>query len=164
MISYQVKLKRFGKGVWVTFPEDFSGQRTDTELEVFLDQAPRNLSRDEIKYIQDYLKKHHIDNELEETEALFLDADDPIAKLDHDQLDRLEENLGLQSTRNSNAGGERSQIERVLLLRESYSGNDLYETVRAFLSPGKAEEGEKEEPKKEDTEAAEQKKTVTQPA
>jgi hypothetical protein len=170
MITYQVKLKKFGKGIWVTFPEDFPGQRTDTELEIFLDQAPTNLSRDEITYIRDYFKKHSISNELEETDALFLDANDPIAKLDHDQLDQLEENLNLQNTRNSNAGGERALIERVLIIRESYSGNDLYEVARAFLSPSKSEEEKKDGEGKQDTKAtgkkehSEQKEAVTQPA
>ena len=146
MITYQVKLKKPGKGVWVQYPEDFSGQRTDDELEVFIDQAPRPMSKDEIAYVRQYLEGQGIANELEETEALFLDAEDPIAKLDHEQLDRLEENLNLSNTRTSNAGGERTTLERVLILRESYSGNDLYETVRAFLTPAESK-SESEEPK-----------------
>ena len=130
MLQY-VGLKNGHEPLQIHISDEFKGERSSYENEIYLEKSPKALTFDEIEYCQKYI------NTLKYKQLLVLGAvlvseDDALLKLDPDALDALELKQSLRNTRKVSNGGERSVYERVLIIRESgYKLNGSPELVGA---------------------------------
>lgn len=121
----QCYLKIGSESLQIPYPPDFKGAKSmDSEdTEIHINSLPRLLTEDEILVVEDYLKTLPYPQSLLFTGAIFLDPSDPLVAMDNIELDRLEDEDMLPSTKYSKDGGIRQPYERVLILRESgYKG------------------------------------------
>jgi hypothetical protein len=115
----------------IPYPKDFKGDRRYPELseEIFISSGQMSdLTLDEIKVVENYLKKLPYPQELIfGTDLGVLQEDDPLLKMTQDQLDKLEQQEGLSSSRSSPNGGDRTIFERVIGIRVdgNYDGNGM---------------------------------------
>lgn len=121
----QAKLRNGSESLQIPYPPDFKGAKSldADDSEIHINSLPRLLTEDEIVIVEDYLKSLPYPQSLLFTGAIFLDPGDPLVAMDNTDLDRLEEEELLSSTKYSKDGGIRLPYERVLILRESgYQG------------------------------------------
>jgi len=110
-------LKTGREPLQVSIPEDFQGDRSSEEKEIFLGTEPLMLTDDEIALCRTFCKTLPYKQDVV-TAAVFLDEDDPLLSADHQKLNRIEKEAGLPNTEFASLGGQRSTYERVLLIRE----------------------------------------------
>ena len=129
MLLKQAKLRFPREPLQIRYPENFEGDKYDggnedfEDSELYISSEPRFFSLDEIKLIREYLKTLSYSQDLVETGCVRIDEDDPLIGFDHDQLDALEKEQSLPSSRKPINGGTRQLFERVLLIREAgYEG------------------------------------------
>lgn len=121
----QAHLKSGSESLQIPYPPDFKGAKSmdDEDTEIHINSLPRLLTEDEITLVESYLTILPYPQVLLFTGAIFLDPSDPLVSLDNTELDRLEDEELLPSTKYSKDGGTRQPYERVLILRESgYQG------------------------------------------
>lgn len=110
-------LKHGKEPLQIQIPENFQGQRSSEEEEIFLSTLPLVLTDDEIVLCRAFCKTLPYKQDVV-TAAVFLDEDDPLLEADHAKLNTLEREAGLANTEFAKQGGQRSTYERVLLIRE----------------------------------------------
>lgn len=129
MILKQAHLRIGREPLQIRYPEDFDGEKYDggnldfDDSEFHVSTEPRFFSLAEIEIIREYLKSLPYSQDLVLTGCTMIDEEDPLLELDHEQLDTLEKDQLLRSTRKPVGGGTRQLFERVLLIREAgYEG------------------------------------------
>jgi hypothetical protein len=127
MILKQVQLQNSREPLQIPYPPDFKGEKyaeqDSEEQEFYLSSEPRFLTKDEIEVAQEYLKTIWYSPKLSFTGCVMIDPEDPLLDFNHDQLDRIEKEQNLPSSRKHPTGGTRQMFERVLLIRErGYEG------------------------------------------
>lgn len=118
MPKRQASLQVGREPLQIPVPPDFKGDRTSDAPEIFISSVPGIYSLAEIEVIQNFLPKLPYRQGLN-LGALFIDADDPLISASHDELDQAEKEAKLPNTRRVPGGGERSPMERLLILREA---------------------------------------------
>lgn len=123
MQKIQVKLQVPQETLQIAYPPGFpvlqkTGQRSDQEFH--LSTTPRFLSGEEIVVAEDFITNLPYRQQLIKTGLILLDANDPLLQKTHDELDQVEAQSKLSSTRNAPAGGLRAIRERVILIRERF--------------------------------------------
>lgn len=126
----QTALARPVEPLQIPYPKGFKGDRRHPELseEIFISSEFADLTLDEIKVVEDFLKKLPYSQSLIFGADLgVLQEDDPLLNMTSDQLDRLEQREGFASSRMSPNGGERTVFERVIQIRVdgNYDGNGM---------------------------------------
>lgn len=129
MLLKQAHLRVEREPLQIRYPEGFLGDKYDggnpdfDDQEFHISTEPRFLSLDEIEIVRGYIKSLPYSQDLVLTGCVLIDEEDPLLGLDHDQLDALEKDQLLRSTRKPIGGGTRQLFERVLLIREAgYEG------------------------------------------
>lgn len=126
----QVALGRPGESLQIPYPSGYKGSKVDLRAtEIRLNHNFRLLTADEVAVAEAFLGSLPYSQTLLKG-AYFIDPNDPLLAVTHDELDRIERQQKLSNTRRSPNGGERSIRERVLIIRESYQGSG-----QAELSP-----------------------------
>jgi hypothetical protein len=115
---------RLPGSISIDYPSGYRGTKSDpTEEAFFVSTEPRWLTMDEI----DLAAKRLIEmnkafpsrmQALVYTGAIQIDPKDPLRQATHEQLNAIEKANGLPCSCNSPAGGHRSVLERVLIIRE----------------------------------------------
>lgn len=126
MLQAQVALRTRREPLQIPYPSDFRGQKTGDEddSEFYLSTEPRFLSLDEIKIAEAFVLRLPYPQGVVRTGAVLVDPDDPLLNAAPEELDKVESENGLSSSKYSNDGTLRSPQERVLLIRErGYLGN-----------------------------------------
>jgi hypothetical protein len=121
----QAYLKIGSESLQIPYPPDFKGAKSlDIEdTEIHINSIPRLLTEDEIPLVENYIKTLPYPQSLLFTGAVFLDPSDPLVAMSNAELDKLEADELIPSTKYSKDGGLRQPYERVLILRESgYQG------------------------------------------
>jgi len=126
----QTALARPVEPLQIPYPKGFKGERRHPELseEIFITTEMTDLTLDEIAVVEKFLEKLPYDQSLIfGTDLGVLQEDDPLLKMTPAQLDKLERQEGFQPTRISPNGGERTILERVIILRVDggYDGNGV---------------------------------------
>lgn len=124
----QTALSRPVEPLQIPYPKGFKGERRHPELseEIFISTEMTDLTLDEIKVVEDFLKKLPYPQSLIfGTDLGVLQEDDPLLKMTPGQLDNLERQENLTPSRISPNGGERTVFERVIQIRVDggYDGN-----------------------------------------
>lgn len=117
---------RFGKETLeIPYPLGFKGKKSldPQDNEIYINSAYRWLTEDEIPLVQAKIAGIGYRQELKFSGAILIDDDDPLLSLTADELDAIETNEQLQSTKYAKDGGLRQVRDRVLILRElGYQG------------------------------------------
>lgn len=126
----QTALARPVEPLQIPYPKGFKGDRRHPELseEIFISSEFADLTLDEIKVVEDFLKKLPYSQSLIFGADLgVLQEDDPLLNMTSDQLDKLEQREGFAPSRISPNGGERTIFERVVQIRVdgNYDGNGM---------------------------------------
>lgn len=124
----QTALSRPVEPLQIPYPKGFKGERRHPELseEIFISTEMADLTLDEIEVVKKFLKTLPYDQSLVfGTDLGVLQEDDPLLKMTPAQLDKVERQEGFAPTRISPNGGERTVLERVIILRVDggYDGN-----------------------------------------
>ena len=126
-MQYLVRLKNSVEPLHIPYPENYQGQKTDSEDSEFnLSTIPRRLTLDEITLAKEYVSLLPYKQSLAFPNGVFLDESDPLLNKTHDQLDQIEGQNRLKNTRKGgkNSSLERTLLERVVRIRQSgYTGN-----------------------------------------
>lgn len=131
----QAYLKSNKEALQIPYPPDFQGQKSldADDLEIYLGVTPRWLTEDEIAIAQAYLATLPYSQELLFTGAVAIDESDPLLTLSLEELDQVEAEENLPSTKHSLDGGVRQLTERVLILREAgYNGVGRKQLVAGY--------------------------------
>lgn len=129
----QACLKRGLEPLQIPYPKNYEGQKSGSpsDREFHLSTQPRFLTEDEINIAQSFIAKLPYKQSLVLTGCVMV-GKDPLFEKNHTQLDAIEKSVGLPNTRYSSAGGERSVVERVLILREhGYEGHGSTQLLTA---------------------------------
>jgi hypothetical protein len=130
MLQY-VGLKYGHEPLQIYISDEFAGERSGYENEIYLEKSPIALTQDEIDHCQKYVKSLNYKQSLV-LGAVLVDGDDALLQLSQDTLDEIELKQSLQNSRKVGNGGQRSAYERVLIIRESgYKLNGSPELVGA---------------------------------
>lgn len=127
----QTMLARPVEPLQIPYPKNFKGARRHPELseEIFIGPGQfTDLTLDEIKVVEDFLLKLPYPQSLVfGTDLGVLQEDDPLLKMSQEQLDKLEKQENLTSSRSSPNGGDRTILERVIAIRVDgdYDGNGM---------------------------------------
>jgi hypothetical protein len=121
MLQRQAHLQLSGESLQIPYPSDFpehekTGGVSDESF--FLSAIPKWLSVREIKAAREYIQSLGTRQSLVELESTLLDENDPLLGMNNDQLDQVEEEVGMENTRTAPGGGERQPRERAYLIRE----------------------------------------------
>lgn len=135
MTLKQVQLKFGRESLTIPYPQGFRGRKSGSpqDDEFMLSMMPRTLTDDEIALAEKFISTLTYKQQLAYTDCVFLEPGDPLLTMTHEELDRLEEDNGLDNTSASPGGGQRSILERVLLIR--HAGYE--EQGRKAIAPGK---------------------------
>ena len=114
----QVKLSSPIENLEIYVPPSFAGKRSKGG-DIYIGMQPIFLTPDEIEFVENYIDQLPYDQSLIYTGYITVDSEDPLFSYTSAQLDELERDNGLPSTRDLPGGGQRSLYERVLLIRES---------------------------------------------
>ena len=117
----QAYLKSNKEALQISYPLDFEGEKSldPDDQEIHLNSSPRWLTEEEILIVQAYLAALPYPQELLFTGAVAIDQTDPLLTLTLEQIDQLETEENLPSTKYSRDGGVRQLTERVLITREA---------------------------------------------
>jgi hypothetical protein len=122
----QVYLKSNKEALQIPYPVNFPEAEKSLDpddREIHLNSSPRWLTPSEIEVVEAYLQTLPYAQSLLLTGAVAIDESDPLLTLTLEQLDEMEAEESLPSTKYSIGGGIRQLNERVLIIRESgYSG------------------------------------------
>lgn len=135
MARKQIHLKFGREPLNIPYPPGFKGQKSGNyqDEEFILSVMPRSLTDDEIALAEKFIKTLPYQQQIVHTGCLFLDEQEPLMNLTHEELDRLEEENALENSSLSPGRGQRSILERVLTIRHAgYEGSG-----RLALSAGK---------------------------
>jgi len=126
----QTALARPVEPLQIPYPKGFKGDRRHPELseEIFISTEMADLTLDEIKVVDDFLKKlPYAQSLIFGTDLGVIQEDDPLLKMTSAQLDKLERQEGFAPSRMSPNGGERTIFERVIQIRVdgNYDGNGM---------------------------------------
>ncbi|NJR25775.1 MAG: hypothetical protein HC786_28480 [Richelia sp. CSU_2_1] len=114
----------------IPYPRGFAGERRDPEKseEIFIGTEMTELTPDEISVVETFLKKLPYPQSLVfGTDINVLHEDDPLLVMTQEQLDALERREKLAPSRQSPQGGERTILERAIIIRVDgeYDGGGL---------------------------------------
>jgi hypothetical protein len=126
MARREVTLKKGREPLQIPVPKTFEGQRSsdDDTIFVYPITPPVTLTMDEIAVVAAFVETLPYAQGLV-FGATMLDADDPLMDADHDRLDEVESAAGLPNSRQVAGSGQRSERERLLIIRESgHFGSD----------------------------------------
>lgn len=116
----QVYLQYHKEPLQIPYPPGFTGEKTKEDVtEIYVNSQPRLLTVDEIKVVEEFLRKLPYRQQLVVTGMVNTGKDDPLLNLSHEQLDDIELRHSLPKTRYISKFVERSIYTRVLILRES---------------------------------------------
>ncbi|MEG3880604.1 hypothetical protein QT972_24900 [Microcoleus sp. herbarium7] len=127
----QTSLARPVEPLQIPYPKNFKGARRHPELseEIFIGPGQfTDLTLDEIRVVEDFLPKLPYEQFLIfGTDLGVLQEGDPLLEMTQEQLDKLEKQENLPSSRTSPNGGDRTIFERVLAIRVDgeYDGNGM---------------------------------------
>jgi hypothetical protein len=113
----QVALRLGREPLQIPVPEDFTGDRSSDEPEIFLGTQFHPLTFDEIKLCIAFISTLPYKQSLMKG-AIILDEEDPLLTADHEKLNAVELENNLPNSEFVFQGGKRSPFERVLLIRE----------------------------------------------
>lgn len=126
MARREVTLKKGREPLQIPVPKHFEGRRSsdDDTIFVYPIAPPVILTMDEIALVETFVGTLPYSQGLA-FGGTMIDADDPLLHADHDRLDEVEAAAGLTNTRRVIGGGERSERERLLIIREAgHFGSD----------------------------------------
>jgi hypothetical protein len=115
----QVRLKNATETLQIPYPKGFEGEKSGSEedAEFHLSIEPRFLTVSEIEVAQEFIKRLPYPQSIVMTGCVLIEPDDPLLMKSHNEIDLIEKSNGMSNTRRVN-NGERSVLERVLILRE----------------------------------------------
>jgi hypothetical protein len=119
----EASLKERMEAIQVPVPEGFAGQRVNPDDEsIHVSRTPCYYTPDEIDLIEAFLGRLKYSQSLRLTGSRKIGLDSLLAATQQD-LDRIEANNSLVSTKYTTDGSERPLLDRILIIRESgYQG------------------------------------------
>lgn len=120
-IKKQVALRHRREPLQIQYPPDFTGEKSEDSIddsEFYISNQYRILTLDEIKLVEEHFKQLPYKQELN-FGATLIDPEDAMLAYSHEDISTVEQAIGLPDSQNAPGGGQRSILDRVLLIRES---------------------------------------------